>query len=224
MATVSLIQDDIVANFVLREMHRELIQQINVDEITIHLISAGMLTDAQQDALQNSRRGATDRTKYLLSNEVVGGRGFRGLSALLEALKGNQLYKPHLELAQRIETTYSSQIRRNATRSIPVNTQPHPADPRTGEFSISPTSFISQQPVDNLSQLGEPHHYRSYFSTLGAYHVPVASNVRQRSSSLTTVLIFVCISAERGAEDSLFILSLHRNICSFALYKCVPTI
>ena len=95
MAVGGLIQDDYVANFVLREMHRELIQQINVDEITIHLISAGMLTDAQQDALQSSRRGATDRTKYLLSNEVLGGRGFRGLSALLDALRDNQLYKPN---------------------------------------------------------------------------------------------------------------------------------
>ena len=156
MAAGGLIQDDNSANFVLREMHRELINQINVDEITIHLISAGMLTDAQQDALQNSRRGATDRTKYLLSNEVLGGRGFRGLNALLDALRGNQLYKPHLELAQRIETSYSSRIRRSqrATRNISVgagNIQQHPADPRTGEFSrefsISPTSYVSQHPT-----------------------------------------------------------------------------
>ena len=153
MAAGGLIQDDNNANFVLREMHRELIQQVNVDEITIHLIAAGMLTDAQQDALQNSRRGATDRTKYLLSNEVLGGRGFRGLNALLEALRGNQLYKPHLELAQRIETSYSSRIRRSRdTRSIPVgagNIQQNPADPRTGEFSISPTSFVSQHSAGN---------------------------------------------------------------------------
>ena len=192
MAVGGLIQDDNVANFVLREMHRELIQQINVDEITIHLISAGMLTDAQQDALQNSRRGATDRTKYLLSNEVLGGRGFRGLRALLDALRDNQLYIPHLELAQRIETSYSSRIRRNqAARSIPGNIQ-QPADPRTGEFSISPTSFVSQQPADNVS-VGEAHCSKFQFSTQGEYcQLPVASGVQQqRSPSPITVLRIV---------------------------------
>ena len=191
MAVGGLIQDDSVANFVLREMHRELIQQINVDEITIHLISAGMLTDAQQDALQNSRRGATDRTTYLLSNEVLGGRGFRGLSALLDALRDNQLYKPHLELAQRIETSYSSRISRSqtrsqSTRSVPVGVAQQPTDSRTGEsrFSISPTSCVSQQPGDNVS-LGEPHHYKSTTP-----HMQVASSptVQTRLSPPVTVL------------------------------------
>ena len=188
MAAVDLIQDDNVADFVLREMHRELLQQINVDEITIHLISARMLTDGQQDALLNSMRTETGRTKYLLSNEVLGGRGFRGLSALLEALRGNQFYMPHLELAQRIEAAYSSQLTNNqSARSIPVGSvsSQQPADSKTGEsFSISPTSFVSQQPGDNMS-LGDPHHNRFQFTT-GAYRAP---NVQTRSSPLT-VLIF----------------------------------
>ena len=129
MATAALAQDDDVANFVLRNMHKELIQQIDVDEITIHLISAGMLTDPQQDSLQNSRRGATDRTRYLLSNEVLGGRGFRGLKALIESLRGNALYKPHLELAERVETCYSSRMRgiqssRNILVSRPESIMP----------------------------------------------------------------------------------------------------
>ena len=183
MAAGGLIQDDTNANFVLREMHRELIRQINVDEITIHLIAAGMLTDAQQDALQNSRRGARDRTKYLLSNEVLGGRGFSGLNALLDALRGNQLYKPHLELAQRIETSYSLRIRRSQdTRSIPVgagNIQQQPADPRTGEFTREfTTCFISQH---SLVSMGETHH--SKFTTAGDNRrVPVVSGVQQRRS------------------------------------------
>ena len=191
MATVGLIQDDNVAKFVLKEMHREMMQQINVDKITIHLISAGMLTDAQQDALQNSRRGVTDRTKYLLSNEVLGRRGFRGLSELLGALRGKPPHKPHLELAERIETAYSSRLTCNqSARSIPVGavSSQQPAGPRT---DVSPTSqFVSQQPGDDVSLGVDPHHYRFQF-TKGEYRV---SNVQTRSSSLMVLRFYYACS------------------------------
>ena len=199
MATVALIQDDNVANFVLRDMHKELIRQINVDEITIHLISAGMLTDAQQDSLQNSRRGTTDRTKYLLSNEVLGGRGFRGFIALIESLRGNELYKPHLELADRVETCYSSRMRRSQNmRGMPMSVnsqQPGDHDPKTGEsWSVAPSSIASHQ-FDNRSQRGEPTHRNrfQFTSPTGEYLVEEASGVKPRSPSPVTVLVNRCM-------------------------------
>ena len=197
MAAVCLIQDDNVADFVFRDMHKELIRQINVDEITVHLTSAGMLTDVQQDTLQNSRRGSTDRTKYLLSNEVLGGRGFSGLMALIESLRGNTLFKPHLELADKVETCYLSRIRRSQNmRRLPisVNSQ-QPADPRTGEScSVSPSSAASNQ-SGNRSLGGEPTH-RSRFrftSPAGEYLVETASGVKPRTPSPVTVLGYILL-------------------------------
>jgi len=73
MATSFVREDDETANIVLRDMHKELLSQINVDEITVYLISAGMITDPQRDALQNDRCTASSRNTFLLSN-VLGGK------------------------------------------------------------------------------------------------------------------------------------------------------
>ena len=164
MATSFVREDDETANIVLRDMHKELLSQINVDEITVHLISAGMITDPQRDALQNDRCTASSRNTFLLSN-VLGGKGYWGLKTLLAALKGNKLYQPHIELASKIEEEYCKRLQRSSSFVQPVSQpgsfvslqrQQQAPDPRTGE---SPPSTMSPTGSQYCLQFSQPGSY-----------------------------------------------------------------
>ena len=183
MATANVIEDDNVANHVLMQMHKELIEQINVEEITLHLASTGMITDAHRDVLQNERRSVMERVKYLLGRDVLGKKGYIGLKALLDSLRGNTNYKPHLELASKIEASYLSRI--NSVNTKPVSIV-QPADPRTGETQCSsPTSLVQQ---DSISlQFTTPGKYQVKLGHVTS-NVPVTANVQPSSSSPDMVL------------------------------------
>ena len=170
MAANAVREDNEIANTVLRDMHKELVLQINVDEITIHLVSTGMITSSQRETLQNDRCTASNRNVFLLSN-VLGGKGYWGLKTLLAALRGDTLYQPHIELASRIENEYCERLQRprNIVQSIPqpqshVNQQA--PDPRTGE---SPPSTMSS--IISPQQLGSQ--YCLQFNHPGEYNVKV---------------------------------------------------
>ena len=198
MDRTDVIKDDNVANCVLRNMHKELIEQINVDEITVYLVSTGMITDTHLEVLRNERRGMMDRAKYLLSGEVLGRKGFMGLKALLESLKGNALYKPHLELANKIEQSYLLLVKQSqAMRTGGMGSSRQPTERKISE-SLSTTSASCLQETTSLGE----HHYKLQFSTPGEYHVkldhsvdhvpPVAaSNVQPRSLSPITAVNMV---------------------------------
>ena len=178
MAVNAVREDDEIANIVLRDMHKELLLQINVDEITIHLVSAGMITSSQCETLQNDRCTASSRSVFLLSN-VLGGKGYWSLKTLLAALRGNALYRPHLELASNIENEYCERLQRPSSFVQPVSRpqsyiDQQAPDPRTGE---SPPSTISSSST-SFSQQG----YSLHFAHPGDYCVKV--NVSESSRLL----------------------------------------
>ena len=177
MAANEVREDDEIANIVLRDMHKELLLQINVDEITIHLVSAGMITSSQRETLQNDRFTASSRSAFLLSN-VLGGKGYWSLKTLLAALRGNNLYQPHLELAGNIENEYCERLQRPSSFVQPVSRpqsyiDQQAPDPRTGE---SPPSTIPSS--TSFSQQG----YSLHFAHPGDYCVKV--NVSESSRLL----------------------------------------
>ena len=172
MAANAVREDNEIANIVLRDMHKELVLQINVDEITIHLVSAGMITNSQRETLQNDRCTESSRNVFLLSN-VLGGKGYWGLKTLLAALRGDTLYQPHIELANRIENKYCERSQRPLSFVQPAS-QSHvnqqTPDPRTGESPSTMSSTISQQG------------YYLRFTNPGDYHVKL--NLSESSGSL----------------------------------------
>lgn len=196
-----VIRDDNAANCVFRDMHKELIEQINVEEITLYLVPTGMITDAHRDALQNERRSTMDRAKYLLGREVLGKKGFMGLKALLDSLRGNAQYKPHLELANKIEQSYLSRV--GASHPVPtggmVPTR-QPIDRRTSESLSTVSTSTPTSCVHETTSLNEAL-YKLQFNTPGEYHVklghpvdriPVAASNVQPKSPLP-VKVMYCI-------------------------------
>jgi len=166
MATNAVREDDEIANIILRDMHKELLLQINVDEITIHLVSAGMITSSQHETLQNDRYTTSSRNVFLLSN-VLGGKGYWGLKTLLAALRGNTLYQPHIELASNIENEYCGRLQPPSSFVQPIS-QPRShvdqqaPDPRTGESppsALSPTTSISQPQAGYSLHFAHPGDY-----------------------------------------------------------------
>ena len=183
MDRAGVIKDDNIANCVLRDMHKELIEQINVEEVTLNLVSTGMITDAHREVLHNERRGVMDRAKYLLSREVLGRKGFMGLKALLESLKGNALYKPHLELANKIEESYLLLVRQSQAMSTGgTGAARQPTKRRVSEsLSTTSTSHPQEAMVTSVQQ-SEPH-YSLQFNTPGEYHVKLDHPVEHVSTS-----------------------------------------
>ena len=168
-----VIKDDNAANGVLTDMHKELIEQINIEEITLYLVPTGMITDAHREALQNERRSTMDRAKYLLGREVLGKKGFMGLKALLDSLRGNAQYKPHLELANKIEQYYLSRV--GASHPVPtggmVPTR-QPIDRRTSESLSTISTSTPTSCVQETTSL-----FKLQFSTPGEYHVKLGHPV-----------------------------------------------
>ena len=195
----AVIEDDNAANFVLTDMHKELIEQINIEEITLYLVPTGMITDAHREALQNERRSTMDRAKYLLGREVLGKKGFMGLKALLDSLRGNAQYKPHLELANKIEQSYLSRV--GASHPVPtggmVPTR-QPIDRRTSESLSTISTSTPTSCVQETTSL-----FKLQFNTPGEYHVklghpvdhvPVAASNVQPKSPLPVKVMYCIIS------------------------------